>query len=214
MTLGIVTTLSDSVLFVADGRERHAIQGDINTDDKNKFLSIGRGNVGLIGIGVAEVTEFAEGILRRSTLEMDITQVCREVQRALAAGWEDVLPRMPASINLQDRKIHATFLIGGVIDGQPFVTSIPSLPFSSPAFPIFCEAFAFVANIERAANLYHEGLAKTLGEDPSGTEPILDVLKLGEQIIRHTEAFDCYVGGTVRFSQVDQSGVKNCGKLS
>ena len=206
MTIGIATISPNAVILVADGREKYLKKGTIVTDQKNKIINI-RNTFALIPTGVSEITEHAIKFIKlKYKLNFNIQQICSLIDSGLKIAWDKKVDLFPEDIDLENSKVHASFLVGGIVNSQPFITGITRKHNSSQPYNIANQLMQFLiacSNQNKAADFYDLQLSQHLS-DAEKLNELVDInkviVKCGFNTAKFMEKFDSTIGGKIRYA--------------
>jgi len=211
MTIGIATISPDAVILVADGRERFVKKGTIVTDEKNKIINI-QNTFALIPVGVSEITEYATKFIKLNyKSHFNAEQICSLIDLSLKTAWNKKVASFPEDIDLESSNIHASFLVAGFVNTQPFISGIARKHNSYQPYYIANEPIQFLIacnNQSKAAEFYDNQLCQNLGDDD-----ILDklknvndlILKCGYNTAKFMENFDESIGGKIQYAIIQSN---------
>jgi hypothetical protein len=209
MTIGIAVLMSDSIMFVADGRMRRfdAPGQPILSDDVNKIFLIGQ-SFAVVTCGVSQVTDTAaKQIEFKLQPHNTLNEVLNLVSLSLEESWKFHAPRFPPGLDLTDPHINATLLIGGLAAGTEFIglaqhhylgkrpSKVASLS-DSLQFLIVC------VEQEIASDYFEARLIDRLALRPASMEieeRIRLMIEAAAETVRFMETRDLSIGGTIRY---------------
>lgn len=219
MTIGIAMIFAEAALLVADGRaRRYGVPGQpIATDDSNKIIQLGP-NVGLIAAGMEDITNRAlETVRYNYQPRHSISEICSLVDFSLEHTWKRAI--LSPEVDWNDRNLNGTFLVGGVLEGTSFITSIGHIhsgrPFPinvvtlppnqdlPPQFVIAC------AEQQHAGDVFEQRVTEVLmqmGPMVSFADKMKLVISAAAATIRYMQDRDPYIAGTIRYALIKSGG--------
>ena len=214
MTIGIAHLRKEIVILAADGRECRETDREILSDEKNKIIQISP-QVAMIGVGVSNVIEMTSQILdSKYDGSETVERTCEDIDSSLASGWERVLENYPDSEYLRSPRAHVTFLIGGICQGQAFITSITRQMNSGNSYSIITaenDSEAFLVGCNNRAHAWadfdFQRIRDRVEKPPpknkeEETELIIDS---AVRTIKHAQTTDDLIGGMIRYAVIEKN---------
>lgn len=210
MTIGIALTLPDGVLLVADGRQTSPYSnGNSPENNLDKLVQISS-TIYVIPFGIIQATDFSILILRKSILENSrpeqISSMCVSCVRA---GWQYLLNNVSDDVNINDIRMRAALIIGGITGDELFITgtlvssNIPPQPILYKNIPF--QLFMLGGEDQQAFNLFNQRASVCIRNIPwdysSGPINITIKALLNEAmtVIRNIESQNSEIGGILRY---------------
>ncbi len=213
MTIGIAHLRKKVVILAADGRECRETDREILSDEKNKIIQVSP-HVAMVGVGVSNVIEVTSQILdSKHNATETAEETCEVIDSSLEAAWERVLDDHPDSEYLRSPRAHVTLLVGGICQGQTFITSITRQmdvgnPYTTKTAESDSEVFLVECNhrahawsnfqFQRTRDSVEKPSPKNHEEE---TELIIDS---AVRVIRHAETTDDLIGGMIRYVVIEE----------
>lgn len=223
MTIGIAITLTDGVLFVADGRlTRPMGTGAPLNDSVNKIHRLAE-NMSAISFGISLATRAALGQLvlalpKASSLD----DVQSYVDNSSIAGWRDLMADLSPEVDINHPTMRSALVVGGILGDQPFIMGVLERPDGRVPASTTTNEFNFYVlggEDQDAQGFFTHRVSKVLADYQANSgvgvmnNLVSGLLNSAEETIRFVEKEDSSVGGIIHYAIIRRNFPYTAGQL-